>query len=142
MSEWQLIETAPKDGSHILIYSMNGAIVVTKWNGVEWFDVCNCWRSEGKKFSHWMPLPKPPKEMNKENIDFSNLNLEPPLRISTEIPPPSAFVFEIENEEILRIDQSGISFNRDNFSDWTPCEFAEVFIKVLENSWDIKFIKR
>lgn len=66
--EWQPIETAPKDGSAILIYTPHfyfGAGVYLAWWGEEWWEVC----TEGQtlhpystsRATHWMPLPEPPK---------------------------------------------------------------------------------
>jgi hypothetical protein len=68
---WQLIETAPKDGTPILLYSPD-AIEPGVFIGMylqfegeaegEWFDY---WREDGCHpievgITHWMPLPKTP----------------------------------------------------------------------------------
>lgn len=64
---WQPIETAPKDGTDILVmasYSMAPAVVYWK-NGNVW----DCWClsavmlrvGDEVKLTHWMPLPEPPK---------------------------------------------------------------------------------
>jgi hypothetical protein len=81
MSEWQLIETAPLDGTPMLLFvpgvtSWNRAngmpdIVVGLWDG-GWVsdigDVDQGYESTGAYFvrevlspSHWMPLPEPPQ---------------------------------------------------------------------------------
>lgn len=76
MSEWQDIETAPKDGTAVLVYATrdgwtDGArIVCARFGGLgprwsiygcgpigrseQWLDVCNP--------THWMPLPPPPQD--------------------------------------------------------------------------------
>jgi len=77
MSEWQPIETAPKDGAEIIAYgTRRGAYGYTDdvktWTGVRWGMVCDfshmAWREtkprpqycNGFVPTHWMPLPKPP----------------------------------------------------------------------------------
>lgn len=83
MSEWQPIETAPKDGTPILlgyfrenldgsIYQEGGAPVVAQWiptkkladdgAGINWVARRERLRSS-RSFSptHWMPLPDPPE---------------------------------------------------------------------------------
>lgn len=68
MSDWQPIDTAPKDGSEILV-NIDGKSRVVHWGGgfshkhhgrFPW--VCqsgqNAWRENVP--DHWMPLPPPP----------------------------------------------------------------------------------
>ena len=78
MGKWQPIETAPKDGTTVLLVS-----VVTNWVGervvdyqtaryCKYFDLegeISRWVSTaydgtflGDHFTHWMPLPEPPGE--------------------------------------------------------------------------------
>ena len=59
---WQPIETAPKDGTNVLIWPMHGYRV-----GLAFFDtarggVWSEWpgRVGGFVPTHWMPLPEPP----------------------------------------------------------------------------------
>lgn len=70
--KWQTIETAPKDGTHLL--ATDGAIMTTvhwyeppTWPGIPqgrgWWDlvVCGAYAEDGEWHpSHWMPLPPPP----------------------------------------------------------------------------------
>lgn len=58
-SSWQPIETAPKDGEHIIlgiyldgfVYAQSSFWLSYKWAG---------WRY--REPTHWMPLPEPPEE--------------------------------------------------------------------------------
>jgi len=73
MSKWQPIETAPKDGSYVLIANMHGAWVA-KWHPifVSGFRPSTPWASMMLNHDHiektgrydppkhWMPLPAPP----------------------------------------------------------------------------------
>lgn len=61
MSEWLGIETAPKDGTGILVWGAAfGEQRIVSWNEPD-----NGWESDegthpALAFSHWMPLPAPP----------------------------------------------------------------------------------
>lgn len=62
---WQPIETAPRDGTDVLIYTMAGSMYVAGYDDA----FSNVWRirnDEGvnsRVVTHWMPLPAAPKEM-------------------------------------------------------------------------------
>lgn len=64
MSEWQPIETAPKDGSLILTYDGCNSRVVEWWSEFKYWDYIGdgFYRSEFSDHdpTHWMPLPAPP----------------------------------------------------------------------------------
>ena len=64
--EWQPIETAPKDGSRIILTD-GGFVDAAEWDGYEGW-IVNVESSSGfnyyNKFydaTHWMPLPQPPR---------------------------------------------------------------------------------
>ena len=71
---WQPIETAPKDGTQILLCQENWGPWVGWWGTHDggrddwWFldpsvdsrDKLNCWLLTSGP-THWMPLPEPPK---------------------------------------------------------------------------------
>jgi hypothetical protein len=70
MTEWQPIETAPKDGAAILIWPAQSSFTgddtisyVVRWN--DWKEA---WiEASGEEYdtfypTHWMPLPPPPKK--------------------------------------------------------------------------------
>ncbi len=70
MSEWQPIETAPKDGT-LIICAGEGWVEVcswreTKYHGAGWLDGHDERRTEDyasrpmSGITHWMPLPSPP----------------------------------------------------------------------------------
>lgn len=71
MSEWQKIETAPKDGTHVIVAVM-GVVGEARFyveDGPEhegWYWADQHWTDAvgGEPFfpRHWQPLPEPPKE--------------------------------------------------------------------------------
>jgi hypothetical protein len=60
VSEWQPIDTAPKDGDRILIFGKWDGVVSARWIG----EPHNIWLIEpgsvARDPTHWMPLPEPP----------------------------------------------------------------------------------
>jgi hypothetical protein len=60
MSDWQLIETAPKDGTAILSWDGQFRVVIA-WSTRDkgWF-LCDDERGDWADVTHWMPLPAPP----------------------------------------------------------------------------------
>lgn len=58
---WQPIETAPKDGTRVLLYRAEYAeSMAIGYYDSEWA----CWNAIGGfefSASHWMPLPEPPQ---------------------------------------------------------------------------------
>lgn len=73
MSKWQPIETAPKDGTEILLctFDMDGYYSKEVTIGYYDDDGSNyCWkafiddwgRCNNGLFTHWMPLPEPPMD--------------------------------------------------------------------------------
>ena len=70
MTEWQLIETAPKDGTEILGWLKEGKLAVVSFKVTksqsfvgELRDSKSWWKGNVTCTpTHWMPLPNPPKE--------------------------------------------------------------------------------
>lgn len=74
--EWQPIETAPKDGTPVLLFEWRGDpweepeanIFVGEWDHhrdgelykTQW--VCTEYEAFNHNPTHWMPLPPPPKD--------------------------------------------------------------------------------
>lgn len=79
MSDWQPIETAPKDGTPVLVWEYYTGISVADWGetsvysdrkrgkGMDWC-VGQCCDENDRNIrhtvepTHWMPLPEAPKE--------------------------------------------------------------------------------
>ena len=65
MNEWGPIETAPKDGTDIILYVglIAHDFAVAHWNGEYWDMGCGGGRvhDEFGAPTHWMPLPEAPK---------------------------------------------------------------------------------
>lgn len=68
--QWQPIETAPKDGSEVDLWTANGRVPDAKWNAKrsrweEWglggFEQMT-WVDVDYPPTHWMPLPNPPEQ--------------------------------------------------------------------------------
>ena len=68
---WQPIETAPKDGTEVLLYFSDGRILIGDYVVTEQLrHGKTAWKNEGwrtffglvhdNKPTHWMPLPEPP----------------------------------------------------------------------------------
>lgn len=61
---WQPMETAPMDGSEILIWTIFAEQDVAWWDGRGW--CCGKEEDSGRSYypgaKLWMPLPSPPKE--------------------------------------------------------------------------------
>lgn len=70
MSEWQPIETAPRDGTRILVayksYANRETTIETAFfdkddGGGQWIGYfSNCLYALTNELTHWMPLPEPP----------------------------------------------------------------------------------
>lgn len=68
MSEWQPIETAPKDGTAILVWFEPEVWDVVFWSSQrqQWCQGTGGWGSDrwsdaDAEGAHWMPLPDPPQ---------------------------------------------------------------------------------
>lgn len=70
MTEWEPIESAPRDGTKVLVSYLGGRVIVNHWeveeisiNGVKRrFDGFqgDYLRGVERRATHWMPLPLPP----------------------------------------------------------------------------------
>lgn len=80
MSEWQLIESAPKDGTRILVWIDPGYITVGYWLTDSHKDrpkpfwgheLCGSRTSRARKYppTHWQPLPASPAKPQQDDPD-------------------------------------------------------------------------
>jgi hypothetical protein len=64
---WQPIETAPKDGSEVLLYVRgvsgydHNTTVSAFWGEIDWKDNAHAGCTVYGDITHWMPLPDPPE---------------------------------------------------------------------------------
>ena len=64
--QWQPIESAPKDGTYVLLLLAKPRNVIqARWSAMGWTD---CWCAYVAPYSptHWMPLPEAPQEQKDE----------------------------------------------------------------------------
>ncbi|MCD1644148.1 DUF551 domain-containing protein [Aurantimonas coralicida] len=63
-SDWRSIETAPNDGTEVLLW--DGACALCYWdNSLGWLENSRDSMVSGE-FTHWMPLPTPPQTEGSE----------------------------------------------------------------------------
>jgi len=69
MSEWQPIETAPRDGTELLAWWPGPGMglpaigwQITNWGRIAGSGMWFAHSLVGKQPTHWMPLPPPPAE--------------------------------------------------------------------------------
>jgi len=62
--EWQPIETAPRDGTEILVYTTVDGVVSSNFRYGCWQKISIMFGTNVKRNepTHWMKLPNPPKE--------------------------------------------------------------------------------
>ena len=62
---WQPIETAPKDGSPVLVFKPGYVMYVAWWNGTMWTFLLHPKQGDLGIYgvTHWQPLPAPPKAL-------------------------------------------------------------------------------
>ena len=63
MSDWQKIETAPKDGTEVLACEGSWVFIV----GCDRYGWVDNAAGEERSPTHWMPLPEPPVTKGSEN---------------------------------------------------------------------------
>ena len=65
MTEWQPIETAPRDGTNILSWEHKMECMIIFWQSGDWHCTHDCEDLYFSEPTHWMPLPEPPKQESK-----------------------------------------------------------------------------
>jgi hypothetical protein len=65
--QWQPIETAPKDGTRVLVFEATYGMAVAAWDSYwQWVErgadyATEVWGNGTIEPTHWMPLPQPPE---------------------------------------------------------------------------------
>lgn len=59
--DWKPIETAPRDGTAVLVALPGVRPVYVSWRSGEWRYPFTVRRLKAYQPTHWMPLPAPPK---------------------------------------------------------------------------------
>ena len=59
--EWQTIDTAPKDGTVVLIKKDGSQVVAYCEDDIWYCDIYGWELLDQDTITHWMPLPEPPK---------------------------------------------------------------------------------
>lgn len=61
LTQWQPIETAPKDGTEILVCN-HATLDIWFYHVASWMDGLEWWNGDARvNPTHWMPLPQPPE---------------------------------------------------------------------------------
>ena len=61
MIEWKPIETAPKDGAYLLLYSEDEGVLIGTWSAGDWYkDGFVTDSLPVEEVTRWMSLPEPP----------------------------------------------------------------------------------
>lgn len=66
MTDWQPIETAPRDGSDIIVYRPKANGDYIPHVGVDYWFKGYCWGKSNHECqpTHWTPLPEPPSALS------------------------------------------------------------------------------
>jgi len=65
MSEWQPINTVPRDASMVDLWSASwGRLTNCRWDEGKWWRARNGYEEYEFDPTHWMPLPAPPKPLD------------------------------------------------------------------------------
>lgn len=68
MIGWSPIETAPMDGTRVMVFCL-GEARIARWNGYSWLTVPGDYTLR-KDYppTHWMPLPDPPSTKTPDEV--------------------------------------------------------------------------
>lgn len=134
MMEWHPIETAPKDGTQILVwgdpYSYDWAIFIVRYVQINKWSGWQTWDSADQEPTHWMPLPQPPSVPAGKDSDevehphaYCEVFTNPDMEAAREIAAEYFSGFEQRRKDILQgrcdhrdvmIAYDGIQWARDN----------------------------
>ena len=81
--------------------------------------------------------------MDNQHNNINTCTYVSPEEVSYALTPkiPSNIMFCLQDKEVLRFNEDGIFFNKEDFTQFTADDFVREFIHILESKFTVKFTK-